>query len=330
MLGVRRREFIGLLGGAAAGWPIAARSEQAATPVIGWLSAAAPNQIRHLVAAFREGLADVGYIERVNVAIEYRFADWRYDHLPALAADLIHKQVGVIVTGATIPTALAAKAATSAIPIVFGVGDDPTKLGLVASLARPGGNATGVNFFSVELGAKIVGLLHELLPKARRVGLLVNPQNPANQATVRDVTAAAPTISAHIDIIQATDGREIEAAFATLAHTKADALLIGPEALFYVRRVQLATLAARHAIPTVSQLREYTDAGGLMSYGADLLEVYRQMGLYTGRILKGAQPSDLPVVQSTRFELVINLSTARLLGIDVPPTLLARADEVIE
>jgi putative tryptophan/tyrosine transport system substrate-binding protein len=331
MPGMRRREFVALLGGAAAVWPLAARAQQPpAMPVIGYLSAGSIGQIAHLLAAFREGMAETGYVEGQNVKIEYRFAESRYDRLPGLAADLVDRRVAVIVTGATIPTALAAKAASATIPIVFGVGDDPAKLGLVTSLARPGGNATGVNFFSVELGGKVLGLLRELVPNASRVGLLVNPLNPGTEAAARDLMAAAPAIGAHIYVVEASDNREIEAAFATLVRNKADALLIGPDPFFYVRRIQLGTLAARHAIPTVSLLREYADAGGLMSYGTNLLGVYRQMGVYTGRILKGVKPADLPVVQSTKFELVINLATARVLGLDVPPSLLARADEVIE
>jgi putative ABC transport system substrate-binding protein len=330
MLDPTRRHFITLVGGAAATWPVAARAQQPAMPVIGYLSVGSLGQIAHLRGAFREGLAEAGYVEGQNVKIEYRFAESHYQRLSSLAADLVHRQVAVIVTGATIPTALAAKAATAIIPIVFGVGDDPAKLGLVTSLPRPAGNATGVNFFTVELGAKVLGLVRELLPKASRIGLLANPLNPGNEVAAKDVTTAAPAIGAHIDVVQASDSREVEAAFATLVRNKADALLIGPDPFSYVRRIQLATLAARHAIATVSLLRDYAEAGGLMSYGTNLLEVYRQMGLYTGRILKGVKPADLPVVQSTKFELVINLATARVIGVDVPPSLLARADEVIE
>ena len=328
---MRRRDFVTLLGGsAAAGWPLAARAQQAAIPIVGWLAVGSLSQVRHLLPAFHEGLAEAGYVERQNVTIEYRFAEWRYEQLPVLAADLVQRQVRVIVTGATITTALAAKAATSTIPIVFGVGDDPVKLGLVATLARPGGNATGINFFTVELGAKLLGLLRELFPKAVRFGLLVNPHNPGNEATVRDVTSAAPALGAQVEVVQASDSHEIDAAFATLVGQKVEALLIGPDLLFYVRRIQLATLAAHHSLPTVALLRDYTEAGGLMSYGTNVVEVYRQIGLYTGRILKGARPADLPVVQSTKFELVINLPTARVLGLTIPPSLLARADEVIE
>jgi putative ABC transport system substrate-binding protein len=333
MLDLKRREFITLLGSAGllCGAKVRrARAQQSAMPIVGWLAIGSLGQVRHLLSAFHDGTADVGYIERQNVTIEYRFAEWRYEQLPVLAPDLVHRQVTVIVTGATITTALAAKAATATIPIVFGVGDDPVKLGLVASLARPGGNATGINFFTVELGAKLLGLVRELLPNAARVGLLVNPRNPGNEATVRDVTAAASAFGAHVEVVQASDSHEIDAAFATLVGNRVGALLIGPDSLFYVRRIQLATLAARHLLRTVALQRDYTDAGGLMSYRTNVVDVYRHIGLYTGRILKGAKPADLPVVQSTKFELVINLPTARALGLTIPPTLLARADEVIE
>jgi putative ABC transport system substrate-binding protein len=325
---MKRRTFISLVGGAAAAWPLAAVAQQPpAMPVVGWLNASSTSA--HLVAAFRQSLAEVGYVEGRDVAIEYRWVEGQYDRLPAIAAELVRRQVAVIVA-APIPAALAAKAATATIPIVFTVAADPVKLGLVASLARPSGNATGVSFFNAELGAKQLGLLHEFVPVAARIGLLVNPTNTNAEAVTTDVRVAASAIGVQIDVVHASDSREIEAAFATLVHNHDDALLIGADAFFFVRRLQLATLATRHAIPSIHFVREYAEAGGLMSYGTSLTEVYRQVGLYTGRILKGAKPADLPVVQSTKFEFVINLPTARAIGLDIPPTLLARADEVIE
>jgi putative tryptophan/tyrosine transport system substrate-binding protein len=301
---VKRREFITLIGGATA-WPLAARAQQPAMPVIGFLSGALPGPYAPFAAAYHRGLKETGYVEGVNTAIEYRWAEGEVDRLPALAAELVRRQVAVIAATGGISSALAAKAATTTIPIVFGVSDDPVKHGLVASLARPGGNLTGVNFLVAELGSKQLGLLHELVPAAVRVGL-------------------------QIDVVEASDSREIEAAFRTLVRNRADALVVGPDPFFASRRLQLATLATRHAIPAVYNIREYAEAGGLMSYGTSQTETYRQVGIYTGKILKGAKPADLPVVQSSKFELVINLPTARALGLEVPPTLLARADEVIE
>jgi len=326
---VRRREFITLLRGAAATWPIAASAQQRAMPVIGFLGAASPAPSAHQVAAFGQGLDEAGYVEGRNVTIEYRWAEGQYDRLPAMAADLVHRQVAAIVAVA-IPAAIAAKAATATIPIVFNVTGDPVSLGLVAGLARPDSNATGVNNFMAELGAKQLGLLRELLPTAARIGLLVNPTNANVEGVTKDVMAAAATLGVQIDVVQASDSREIEAAFATLVRNKTNALLIGSDAFFISRRVQLATLTTRHAIPAVQNLRAFAEVGGLMSYGTSQTEGFRQLGVYTGRILKGAKPADLPVVQSTKFEFVINLPTARALGLEVPPSLLARADEVIE
>ena len=325
---MRRRTFISLAGGVAA-WPFAARGQQPAMPVIGFLASSSPGPYAPFLSAFHKGLKEAGYVEGQNVAIEYRWAEGQYDRLSALAADLVRSRVTVIVANGT-PGALAVKAATTTIPIVFSVSDDPAKLGLVTSLNRPGGNATGVNFVVAELESKQLGLLHELVPAAKRVGLLVNPNFPLTGAVTRDVIAAASAIGFAIDVVRASDSREIEAAFATLVRNKADALLVGPDAVLLSRRLQLAILAARHAIPAVYNVREYPEAGGLMSYGTSQTEAYRQVGIYTGKVLKGAKPADLPVVQSSKFELVINLPTARAIGLEIPPTLLARADEVIE
>jgi putative ABC transport system substrate-binding protein len=326
---MNRREFITLVGGAAA-WPRVARAQQSAMPVIGYLYAGSSAPVASLIAVFRDGLAENGYIEGRNVMIEYRYADGRYDRLPDLAADLVRRHVAVIVTPPSTAAALAAKGATRTIPIVFAVTDDPAKLGLVASLSRPGGNATGVNFLVAELVAKRLALLRELVPAAVRVVVLVNPDNANTEFVTKDLKEAAPALGMRIDVIHARDSREIEAAFAALVRTKADALLVGPDSVFQNRRVQLATLAARHAVPTVFPVREFVEVGGLMSYGTSLTNAYHQLGVYTGRILKGTKPGELPVVQSTKFELLINLPTARALGIDIPSTLLARADEVIE
>ena len=328
---MKRREFITLLGGAAAGWPIAARAQQPAMPVIGYLESRSPDALlADRLRAFRQGLKDTGYVEGENVRIEYRWAENQVDRLPMLAAELVRQRVNVIATTGGPEVALAAKAATMTIPIVCGVTEDPVPYGLVASHSRPGGNATGVNFLVTELGSKQLGLLHELIPAAARVGLLVNPKTPIAERAMRDVTAAASAIGLQVDVVQASDSREIESVFGTLVHNKADALLVGTDAFFVSRRLQLAILAARHALPAVYNVREYAEAGGLMSYGTNARDAYREIGVYVGRILKGAKPADLPVVQSTKFELVINLPTARALGIEVPPMLLARADEVIE
>jgi putative ABC transport system substrate-binding protein len=327
---VRRRDFITLLGGAAmASWPLAARAQQSAMPVIGLLGGGSPASGAHLVAMLRRGLAEAGTVEGRNVAIEYRWVEGQYDRLPTMAAELVGRQVAVIVALST-PPALAAKAATETIPIVFGATDDPVKLGLVASLARPGGNSTGVHFFVSDLAAKQLGLLRELVPGVTRIGLLVNPNHANADVVARDLSAAAAAIGVQIEVVQASDGRGIEAAFATLVGNKAEGLVVAADPFFYSRRLQLATLATRHVIPAVYNAREYAEAGGLMTYGTSLTEVFRHIGAYTSRILKGAKPADLPVVQSTKFDFVINLSTARAVGLDVPLTLLARADEVIE
>lgn len=327
---MRRREFLGVLGSAAAAWPIAARAQQPAMPIVGYLGPGSPAAGVQLMAALRQNLTNGGYVEGRNLTIESQWAEGQYDRLPAMAAEMVRRQVAVIIaTGGTAP-ALAAKAATTTIPVVFGVTDDPIALGLVASLSRPGGNVTGVTFLLAELGAKQLGVLRELLPAATRIGLLVNPNNTTSKYQRSEVVAAASAIGVTIDVVEAHDSRGIEAAFAGLIRNRADALLVGTDPFLYSRRVQLATLAARHAIPAIYPVRENAEIGGLMSYGTSLSEVYRHVADYTVRILNGAKPADLPVVRSTKFELVINLPTARALGLDVPPTLLARADEVIE
>src|SRR5215472_787681 len=327
---MKRREFITLLGGAAA-WPIAAHAQQPAMPVVALVNSRSPEASERQVAAFRKGLNEAGYVEGQNVTVEYHWLTGQYDRLPSLMADLVRRRVAVIATpGATLP-ALAAKAATATVPIVFGVGEDPVGLGLVASFARPGGNATGINIFLNELVAKRLGLLHELVPKAVRVAMLVNPANaPSAETTLRDLPEAARAIGLQIQVLNASTSREIEAAFATLVRERADALFVAPDAFFISRRVQFVTLAARYGIPTAHNAREEVEAGGLMSYGTDNLDMWRQVGVYTGQILKGAKPADLSVLQSTKFEFVINLQTARALGLEVPPQLLASADEVIE
>ena len=324
---MRRREFITLISGAAA-WPLAARVQQSAMPVIGFLHPSSPDASR--LRAFRQGLKEVGFIEGENVAIEYRWADDQVDRLPALATELVQRRVAVIATGSA-PSIFAAKAATMTIPIVFVAGEDPVRLGLVASLARPGGNLTGINFLANELAAKRLELLRELVPGAARMAVLVNPANATTtESTLSSVEAAARGMGLQMQVLNASTIREIDAAFATLARERPDALFVGSDAFLVDRRVQLAQLAARHALPATYWDRQYAEVGGLMSYGASLGDAYRQIGIYTGRILKGAKPADLPVVQSTKFELVINASTARMLGLTVPDTLLARADEVIE
>jgi len=325
---IRRRELLVTLGGAAA-WPLAARAQQSAMPVIGWISSSAPADRARYSTAFRQGVRETGYVEGQNVAIEYRWAQDQADRLPDLAADLVRRQVTVIAAHDT-QSSIVAKAATTTIPIVFTSGGDPVKRGLVASLNRPGGNVTGVTFVVAELGAKQLGLLHELQPGAVRVGVLVDPNFAPTQSFVSDVQAAALSIGKQIEVLEAPTGRDIDTAFARLAQKPIDALLVGPGPLLDNRRVQLATLAAYHRVPAIYLLRDYAEAGGLMSYGTSITDAYRQAGVYTGRILKGEKPADLPVLLSTKFEFVINLNTARAFGLSFPPGLLAIADEVIE
>jgi putative tryptophan/tyrosine transport system substrate-binding protein len=326
---IARRKFLAtLLGGAAAALPLVARAQQAAMPVIGFIDAASAADRTNSIAAFREGLAEAGYVEGQNVAIEYRWAEGRYDRLPELATDLVRRRVSVIATPGTTAAALAAKAATETIPIVFGAGGDPVQLGLVASLNRPGGNATGVNFFTIELMAKRMQLLRELVPAAKRVAVLVNPTDRSNETTLRDVEAAA--IGQEVVALEVATGREIDSAFESLEREKVDVLFVSGGAFFTARRTHLAILAARYALPATYSQRLFVEVGGLMSYGTDILDAFRQVGVYTARVLKGTKPADLPVSQPTKFELVINLNTARALRLEVPPALLARADEVIE
>jgi putative tryptophan/tyrosine transport system substrate-binding protein len=328
---MRRRDFITLLGCAGAAWPLAARAQQAAMPVIGVLVSGSAADAKRFLTPFRQGIGEAGYVEGQNVAVEYRWAEDQYDRLPELAADLVRRQVSVIAVPSSTPASLAAKAATTTIPIVFAVREDPVKLGLVASLRRPGGNATGFNFFTAELVAKRLALLHELVPRAVRVAVLTNPTDATHtESTIRDLESAAGTIGLQILVLRASTNGEIDAAFATLVRERADAFFVIADAFFNSRRVQLATLTARHAIPATFAVREFVEAGGLMSYGTSLADAAHQVGVYTGRILKGEKPSDLPVMQATKFELVINLQTAKVLGLEIPPTILARADEVIE
>jgi putative ABC transport system substrate-binding protein len=327
---MRRRDFVLLAGGAAAAWPIAAGAQQPAMPVVGYLNSTSPEGGRPRVAAFRRGLQEAGYVEGGNVAIEYRWAEDRIDRLPAMAADLVHRQVAVI-AATTTPAALAAQAATTTIPIIFEAGSDPIRLGLVASLNRPGGNVTGVTSLIVEVAPKRLELLHELLPTAKLMALLVNPADRAlAQAQSREVLSAARSLGLELHVLNASSERDFDAVFANLIRLRAGGLVIGPGSVFVRGIEQLAALTVRHAVPAIYQSREFPAAGGLMSYGSDIIESYRLAGIYTGRVLKGENPSDLPVQQATKFELCVNLKTARALGITFPSTLLGRADEVIE
>jgi putative tryptophan/tyrosine transport system substrate-binding protein len=327
---MKRREFITLLGGAAA-WPLAARAQQQAMPVIGFLGSASPDRWAGRMRAFHQGLSETGYAEGRNVAVEYRWAEAQNDRLGPLAAELVGRQVTVIVTPGSTPAALAAKGATTTIPIVFEVASDPVELGLVTSLARPGGNITGVTSLNAEVGPKRLELLHELVPTATVVGLLVNPTNPnLAELTTKNLHAAARSLGLKMHILHASADRDFDTVFATLNQLRAGALVIGTDPFFSSRLEQLATLTARHAVPTVYQFREFTAAGGLMSYGGSLTDTFRAAGVYTGRILKGDKPADLPVQRTTKVELFLNLRTAKVLGLEVPRTLIARADEVIE
>ena len=325
---LHRREVITLLGGAAA-WQLAARAQHPAMPVIGFLGVRSPDDTVTL-AAFRRGLNEGGFVEGQNVMVEYRWAIGQYDRLPAQAAELVQKPVAVLVSAGGEPAALAAKAATSTIPIVFTIGDDPVKLGLVASYNRPGGNLTGINIFTTTLEAKRLGLLHELVPQAAAIGVLLNANFPAAERQLRDVQGAARAIGLQIHALRANIDREIEVAFETVASQRIAALAVAASPFFTTRRDKIVALAARHAVSTMYTAREYAVDGGLMSYGIDVPDVYRQIGLYAARILKGAKPADLPVLQPTKFELVINLKTARALGLQIPDRLIALADEVIE
>src|SRR5438128_4896436 len=328
---MRRREFISLVGSAAVAWPRAARAQQAAMPVVGFVRDGSADTSARLAASFRKGLNEAGYFEGQNVTVEYHWLEGQFDRLPSLMADLVRRRVAVIATPAGNYAAQVAKAASTAIPIVFGVGEDPVKMGLVASLARPGGNLTGINFFANELAAKRLALLHELVPKAVRIAVLVNPANaPAIETALRDIPEAARALGLQIQFLKASTRSEIEAAFATLVRDRADALYVAGDVFFTSRRVQLATLAASYRIPATYPSRQAVEAGGLMAYDTDRVDMFRQVGAYTGQILKGAKPADLPVLQSTKFEFVINLQTARALGLEVPNSIQLLADEVID
>ena len=327
---MRRRDFISLVGGSTVAWPLAARAQQQAMPVVGFLGTTTPDDFADRVAAFRGGLKEAGYIEGKNVVVEYRWPEGNYDRLPTLAADLVRLQVAVIAAVGGEPSPLAAKAATATIPIVFSIGGDPVRLGLVASLNRPGGNITGVNFFQSDLGAKRLGLLHELLPKASVIGMLVNLTFGDAETHVRDAKEAALPLGVQIHVVRARTTDDFDTAFATLAQQKIDALLLANDAFFLSERRKLIALAARYAIAAVYFWREFAVDGGLMSYSPSLSQAYRQVGIYTGKILNGAKPADLPVAQATKFEFVINLKTAKTLGLTFPSGLLAIADEVIE
>ena len=327
---MRRREFITLLGTTAAAWPLAANGQQPSMPVIGFLSARSPSEAASVLAAFRQGLGEAGYFEGKNVTIEFRWAEGKYDRLPELAAELVRRQVAVIAATGGEPSPIAAKAATATIPIVFTLGGDPVESGLVASLNRPGSNLTGTTIMTTEMGSKRLDIIRQLVPKATVIGMLINPNFPMASAEVRDVQDAARPLGIQINVLNASTGSEIETAFANVIQQKADALIVGTDAFLYGQRDQLAGLAARHAVPTMYFLREFVQAGGLLSYGPDIHRGYRQAGVYTGSILNGANPAELPVLRPTSFLLSINLKTAKALGLTLPATLLALADEVIE
>ena len=327
---MKRRDFIALMGAVAA-WPVAARAQQAAMPVVGLLDQRSPDELADRLRGFRQGLKEAGFVEGDNVVIEYRWARGQYDRLPELAADLIRRRVAVIAATGGHPVAFVAKAATTTIPVVFVASDDPVRLGLVHSLARPGGNLTGINFFSGELTAKRLELLRELVPAISRVAVLVNPANPVNvETTLREAESAAHAMGLQIQVLSAGSVREINSAFATFAHQRPDAIFVGIDPFFNSRRIQLVHLATRYVVPASYPARDFAEVGGLMSYGANIADAWRQVGSYAGRILKGAKPADLPVVQSSKFELVINAQTAEMLSLTVPDKLLAAADEVIE
>ena len=327
---LQRRQFITLLGSATVAWPLAARAQQPTMPVVGFLDIRSPDAMESRLRGFRQGLRDTGNVEGDNVTIAYRWAENKVDRLPELVAELVRGRIAVIIASGGVAVAMAAKAATTTIPILFIVSEDPVRLGLVTSLARPSGNLTGVNFFNTELVAKQLELLRELVPRSARVAVFVNPASTTAETTLKDVEPAARAIGLQIQVLRASTSREIDTTFATFARERPDALFISNDAFLNSRRVQLVQLAAHHRAPAIYSGREYPEIGGLMSYGTNIADAYRQIGVYAGRILKGAKPLDLPVVQSTKFELVINASTARMLGLTVPDKLLATADEVIE